>query len=410
MHKVCHQLLGSGMEWPAVADAWVPNFPLLAELRSTAQDSIWHGEGDVFVHTGLVLEETRKLTQTPGRFTDEESLILVLAAVFHDIGKPLTTRTREIGGSTRIVAPRHAEAGRNYLCLRLGSLQLPEEVEEKVLALVALHHEPRRLVQDEAPPAKWRQLARQCPPALLYWLKQADLRGRICPDLDEPLEILELFRLRCDELGIWDDADPWSEWRETIDETFATMSPEFRRHALQAAVFDAEAGLIQSIEEGVARAWQLREPVTDLILLWGPAGSGKSTWIERHARDDRVMSLDEIRRVIAGKRADQSINGRVMQAAKDQLKRLVRQPGQVIWDATNLRRELRMPLLKLGRDYGARGSIVALKTMPATLEQTNRKRQHPVPGSVLARQIETLEWPEVDEAHELVTIRQEGKP
>lgn len=410
MHKVCQQLPGSGMEWPAIAEAWVTLFPLLAELHTTAQDAVWHGEGNVFVHTGMVLEEVRKLVQTPGRFTDEEALILLLAAVFHDIGKPLTTRIRDIGGTERIVAPRHAEAGRNYLCLRLASLQLPEEVEEKVLALVALHHEPRRLVQDDAPPAKWRQLARQCPPALLYWLEYADLTGRICPDLGEQLETMELFRLRCEELGIWDDSDPWSEWRETIDEAFASRSPEFRRHAFQAAVFDAEAGLIQSVEEGVARAWQLREPVTDLILLWGPAGSGKSTWIERHAPDARVISLDEIRRVIAGKRADQSMNGQVMQAAKDQLKRLVRQPGQVIWDATNLRRDLRMPLLKLGRDYGARGSIVALKTTPATLEQTNRKRQHPVPGSVLARQIETLEWPEVDEAHELVTIRQEGKP
>jgi putative nucleotidyltransferase with HDIG domain len=402
MNKLCQKLRNGEIDWPDLSDSWAKTFPLLAELSGTPQDPIWHAEGDVFRHTGMVLREALKIIETPGRFTEMESLTLVIAAVFHDIGKPLTTKSREIEGRLRIISPRHAEAGRNYLCLRIRELDLPKEVEKTVLDLVGLHHEPRRLVQDDAPIGKWRQLARQCPPPLLYWLEYADLRGRICPDLEEQLEIMELFRLRCEEIGIWECWDPWKEWRETIEGTFASRSPEFRRHAFQAAISDAEAGLILSIEEGVARAWQLREPPTELILLWGPSGAGKSSWIERHASDARVISLDEIRQEIAGKRADQSMNGQVMQAAKERLKRYLRHPGQVIWDATNLRRDMRAPLVQLGRDYGARVSIVALTNTIDKLKRNNRRRETAVPDSVQFRQIETLEWPTVDEAHEIL--------
>jgi predicted kinase len=309
---------------------------------------------------------------------------------------------REINGTDRIISPRHAEAGRNYLCLRLAALGLPEEIESNVLALVALHHHPRRLVQDDAPAARWRQLARQCPPALLYWLEVADLRGRICPDLEAQLEIMELFRLRCGELGLWDGGDPWAAWRSSIEETFANRTSEFQHHAIQQTIRDAEAGHIQSVEEGIARAWQLKDPAPHLILLWGPSGSGKSEWIAKNAVGAQIISLDAIRQEITGKREDQSMNGQVLQAAKERLKFHLRRPGTVVWDATNLRQDLRGPLLQLGFDYGARVTIHILKTAIPTLESRNRKRPHPVPFSVLARQLEMLEWPDVGEAHEVL--------
>ena len=96
------------------------------------------------------------------------------------------------------------------------------------------------------------------------------------------------------------------------------------------------------------------------------------------------------------------MNGQVLQAAKEQLKTHLRGHGRIIWDATNLRRELRAGVLQLGFDYGAHVKIVALKnTIPALLAR-NQKRPHPVRESVLTRQLEMLEWPEVDEAHEIV--------
>ncbi len=395
-------LSGGNPSWAEIRTSWKAMFPLLAQLEATPQDPEWHGEGNVSIHTGLVLDEVRRLLPEVPGLTPQEKLTLHLAAIFHDIGKPPTTNTRDIHGTGRIISPRHAAAGRNYLCLRLAALELPHEIESTVLALVALHHHPRRLVQDDAPPARWRQLARQCPTALLDWLELADLRGRSCPDLEAPVEIMDLFRLRCGELGLWEGGDPWVEWQSAIKEAFANRSPGFQRHAILHTIRDAEAGLIQSVEEGIARAWQLKDPAPQLMLLWGSSGSGKSEWIAKNAAAAGVISLDAIRQEITGKREDQSMNGQVLQAAKERMKFHLRRPGTIIWDATNLRQDLRAPLLQLGFDYGAHVTILTLKKPIPTLESRNRKRLHPIPVSVLARQLEMLEWPEVNEAHEVL--------
>lgn len=407
MDKLCQEIAAGGQpSWETILSAWQRHFPLLAELEATAQDPVWHGEGNVAVHTAMVVEEIRR-SQPGNGPTPETALILQLAAVFHDIGKPLTTRWKEPadGGPARLVSPRHAESGRDYLCLRLAALDLPWEVEKIVLALTALHHHPRRLVADDAPPARWYQLASQCPPRLLYDLEQADLRGRICEDLEGQLEIMELFRMRCAELNLWDNPDPWSGWREEIHHAFASRSPAFRRHALEAAVLDASEGLIQSVEEGIARAWQLKDPAPEFNLLWGPSGSGKSEWIRRHGGSAAVVSLDELREKICGKRGDQSMNGQVLQAAKEQIKLHLRQGLSVIFDATNLRRELRAGLLNLATAYGARTIITALRTPVHELESRNRQRPHPVSKAVLERQCSRLEWPEAGEAHHVEVIR-----
>ncbi len=290
MDKICQALqAGQHPSWEEIVNGWQAAFPLLSQLEKTPQDPTWHAEGDVATHTRLVLAEVRKHHQ------GDRGFLLQLAAIFHDIGKPLTTKRREVDGQERIVSPRHAGAGRNYLCLRLAALGLSAELEDAVLAMVALHHHPRRLVQDEAPPACWHQLARQCPLDLLYDLELADLRGRVCPDLEAQLEIMELFKLRSEELGLWQNPDPWAVWRSEIDDAFAGRSAAFRRHAFEHTIHDAEAGRIQSIGEGIARAWQLKDPAPELILLWGPSGSGKSEWIARQAKDAQSISLDAIR-------------------------------------------------------------------------------------------------------------------
>lgn len=72
---------------------------------------------------------------------------------------------------------------------------------------------------------------------------------------------------------------------------------------------------------------------------------------------------------------------------------------------TSLRRDMRAWVVQLGLDYGARVSIVALPTPVSLLMTRNRKREHPVPSAVLQRQLDSMEWPTPDEAHELVVVR-----
>lgn len=66
---------------------WVKYFPELAACVGCAQDPEWHPEGDVFVHTGFCLDTFAK-----ERIGDErEDLVVGLAVLCHDFGKPLCT-------------------------------------------------------------------------------------------------------------------------------------------------------------------------------------------------------------------------------------------------------------------------------------------------------------------------------
>ena len=134
--------------------------PLLHKLESTPQDAEWHAEGNVAIHTQMVMDQVAQesLSDKPDRVRT-----LTLAAAFHDIAKPLTTREREINGRTRVVSPRHAQVGRSYLALHSSSIEIPYL--NDVLALVGHHHDVRKLVMDDLGRGHYARLSRLCPMA-----------------------------------------------------------------------------------------------------------------------------------------------------------------------------------------------------------------------------------------------------
>jgi tRNA nucleotidyltransferase (CCA-adding enzyme) len=84
---------------------WLRYYPELEALTRCPQDPVWHPEGDVWTHTLHALDA----------FADErigddrEDLVVGLAVLCHDFGKPLTSV--RAGGGTRVRSPRHESAG-----------------------------------------------------------------------------------------------------------------------------------------------------------------------------------------------------------------------------------------------------------------------------------------------------------
>ena len=111
-------------------------FPLLREFKNTIQDPIWHAEGDVHIHTDMVLDELYKVFRNKEFEPDpNQRQILILAAILHDIAKPLVTK--EVDG--RIKASRHEVVGRDYLVYRLLELELPFSSYKQIINLVGYH-------------------------------------------------------------------------------------------------------------------------------------------------------------------------------------------------------------------------------------------------------------------------------
>jgi len=131
---------------------WVRHFPELEALIGCEQDRSWHPEGDVWIHTLHCLDAF-----AAARTGDDwEDLVVGLAVLCHDLGKPLTT-TRAADG--RIRALGHCEAGIEPTRTFLERMTRHAELERQVVPLVAEHLRPLELYDAGASDAAVRRLA-----------------------------------------------------------------------------------------------------------------------------------------------------------------------------------------------------------------------------------------------------------
>jgi len=111
-----------------VAEQVLPEVP---RLRLEADEHFRHK--DVYQHTLTVLE--RAIALEP-RYGLEPDLVLRLAALLHDIGKPKTRRLLPDG---RVAFHHHEVVGAAMARTRLSQLRFPSAVVDDVATLVALH-------------------------------------------------------------------------------------------------------------------------------------------------------------------------------------------------------------------------------------------------------------------------------
>ncbi|OQY58380.1 MAG: hypothetical protein B6245_12180 [Desulfobacteraceae bacterium 4572_88] len=378
-------------------------FDLLHLLADTRQDSKWHAEGDVRLHTAMTLLEISKLLKgDAAHLSPERRLALVLSALFHDIGKPLVTRIRKSDG--RIVVTNHSIRGASHIANKLMGLPLPYEVVQHILSLVAHHHIPIRLVRRNASERTYRKFARLADSELLFFLSLADMRGRTCMDQKKQIETVETFRKHAKQHGVWGVSDPYGDWRQFFETELANFDKDAHGLVLGNAIRDAEAGRISTPEEALTKSCAYRDAFPRLVIMCGPSGAGKSSWIRKNIPEYHAVSLDDLREKIAGKRADQSKNDQVVRAARDALKEHLSNCHKVVWDATNLRREYRDAISRLGFKYHALVTLVVFHQPEQVFFARNREREHAVPEEVLQQQMAILEWPDASEAHRIFFI------
>jgi len=385
----CVNTLGASFQW-------------LKQLKATPQDPEWHGEGDVHIHTGMVLNELyRLLDNEAAHIKGWKRQALILAALFHDIGKTQRTKNMEIKGVIRVASPQHESVGRSYLAFKLMDLGLQFKVVWTVLGLVGEHHMPKLLVVKDLPKGDYLALSRRANMELLYWLEVADMKGRICPDLPKQLTILEEYRMFTEDYGLWQK--PFN-LEASLLPLVKNDSEAAQQYVNSHAIRGLEQGFISQPEEALAKAYQDRNAYSNLVVLCGPSGVGKSTWITRNCHDYQVISLDEIREEINGCRTNQKNKGQVIHLAKDRLKIYLRAKQNVVWDATNLRSDFRKIICDFGRDYNALVTLVVFLSSEKEIRSGNNNRAYSVPEGVLNKQFADYQFPIVNEAHRYCII------
>ncbi len=194
-----------GMGWWQELRVIVQLFPEFQSLIGVVQDPDWHPEGDVYIHTTLVVDRARELIED---LPYPKQATVMLAALAHDFGKPATTQFIEGHWRSR----GHEEAGIEPTIRFLDLLNIHTlsgyDVRSQVIALVREHLKPGEFYkkQNEVGDGAFRRLARRCELDLLYRVATADSLGRNAPWVPREkwydAEAQEWFIKRARELDI----------------------------------------------------------------------------------------------------------------------------------------------------------------------------------------------------------------
>lgn len=165
-------------------------FPELQAMRGVPQEPEWHPEGDVWVHTLMVVDEAAAIARSES-LDDDETLVLVMAALCHDLGKPLTT----VRADGRIKSPAHETEGEAPTRSFLARIGAPNQLVDDVVPLVREHLKPYQLFarKEEVSDGALRRLALRVDVRRLLRVARADHFGRITEDA----------LARDDEAGRW---------------------------------------------------------------------------------------------------------------------------------------------------------------------------------------------------------------
>jgi predicted kinase len=345
-------------------------FQWVADMRGVMQDPRNHAEGDVAVHTRMVLESLASLERfkTLDMQTKE---ILWTSALMHDIEKRSTTSLEDDGS---ITSRGHAKKG-EYTVREILFREVPTPffLREKICALVRHHGLPLWIFEKPKPVRTLYETALRIDMPLLAMLAKSDVLGRICKDQRELLDRVELFEAFCEEQQCW-------------------SSPRTFPSDLARFVYFQK-------EESSPDYDPYDDLKVDVTMLSGLPGMGKDRYINRHCTNLPVISLDDIRRKHKLKPDDRSATGWVVQEAKEQAKVYLRRGEPFVWNATNITKQTRSQWIDLFVSYKARVNLIYIEVQYKDWLKQNSNREHPVPMNVLERMLGKLEVPTLDEAH-----------
>jgi len=165
--------LALALELGVVDNLW----PELRPLVGCPQEPEWHPEGDVWVHTLLVVDQARRRIADLDR---GRAAAVMLGALCHDLGKPATTAVSE----GRIRSLGHEEAGVAPATSLLDRLNVQTmdgfDVRWAVLGITAHHLKPGAFMKATPPVSDgaFRRLAQKVDMELLARVAEADCEGR----------------------------------------------------------------------------------------------------------------------------------------------------------------------------------------------------------------------------------------
>ncbi len=342
----------------------------VADMEGVQQSPIYHAEGDVAIHTRMVLEELCNLNGYKD-LNEQAQEILWAAALLHDVEKRSTTIIDEFGN---ISSPGHAKKGaQTARQILYREIVTPFAIREEIFGLVRHHGLPLWIYEKQDPIKSLLKASIEVNTEWVYILAKADVLGRICKDKDELLYKCEMFRELCIEQECWG----------------------------KPKVFPSELGKFRYFrkEDQSPDFLPFEDTESEVILLSGLPGSGKDYYISQNYPGYKVISLDDLRRSGKIDRNDTKGNGRIIQAAGELAKDYLRNKITFIWNATNITAQMRELLINNFSVYNPTIKIVYIEVPYGTVLKQNKNRENQIPTKAIEHLVGKLEVPKSWEAH-----------
>lgn len=356
------------------AQACLEAIPALLRLASTPQDPYYHAEGDVWVHTCMVVEALLAQLRYQ-QATEEQRLVLFLAALLHDISKPDTTVIDSETG--RIGQPGHSRRGAVDARLLLWRAGLPFGLREQVCRIIAVHQLPFFALSGnrsgQSPEFILHKLSWELPVWMLCAVAEADMQGRTYVGKQAVLDEIELFR-------------------ELADEEGCLFGPR--------AFVDDYTRIQYFRGARVHPDYPLHEPEgSHVVMLSGMPASGKNTWVAKHYPDLPVISFDDAREALGLRHGENE--GAAAHFAIDRAKSLLREKQAFVWNSTHLSAQMRKKTLDLLYAYQAKVQIQYLEMPEKEIYRRNGRRDTSLRNEDIRRMLFKWEVPLPSEAHQV---------
>ena len=359
-------------------------FPEFNVLNSTEQNPYWHSEGNVMNHTKLVCDEMIKYINSFKQFELEthKAIILLTAALFHDIGKGSTTK---IGSDGNWTSPNHAIVGEKITRKILWNIEF--NMRESICNLVRYHMTPLYLnfdnINDDSNYRKIITLSENKYISIhdLYVLKMCDCTGSRPQHPDNYLDKLNIFielakQLNClfneyNFIGCFEkfnfniSNDPYPSYHNYDDTKFK------------------------------------------VIMMCGLPGAGKDYYIKEFYPDYEIICRDDIRKEIGLKgekpQGNKKEEEKVTRIVNDRIKECCRNNKNFVINATNLKKFYRDKLINTILPYKPFIEIVYVEA-PTITDNLNR-RSGQIPNNIIINMMENFDFPKETECHKLTIVK-----
>lgn len=339
------------VDWERINDglSWIRG------MKDCPQDPVFHAEGDVWIHVHMVCEAMAGMEEWRALAGADRELLFA-AALLHDVAKPVCTRME----NGRITSRGHSHRGATLTRRLLWEMGAGFELREHICALVRFHQFPFYLIERTDAERSAFLISQSARCDLLAILATADALGRDCNDQQEILLRVQLFQEFCRERGC-------------LSTPYLFPSAFSRFEYFRTPGRDPHFAARDSTK-------------CEVTLMSGLPGAGKDTWISQFASGLPVISLDEIRAEIGARPTGDQ--GTVVQMGRERAKEFLRSGRGFVWNATNLSRELRGPLIELFTAYQARVRLVYVEAPRERLLAQNRTREAALPDAAMERLLE----------------------